>query len=154
MGPIADSGLLFRSIATLPRTLVASPDFLAAQSDLKEPQDLKEIPALAIRRDQVVWDLRNHDGVTATVHPRIGFAANRQTILVDAAVAGLGVANLPLFMVEIALKSGTLIRVLTGWEPSSVEMTALWQKDRFSARLTKAIVTEFVEALKDDRAPR
>jgi hypothetical protein len=57
-------------------------------------------------------------------------------------------------MVETALKSGALIRVLTYWEPSSVEMTALWQKDRFSGRLTKAIVTEFVEALKDGRAPR
>jgi len=148
MGQVADSGLMFKKFASLPRVLVASPDFLAAQMALKEPQDLNEIPALAIRSDLVEWDLRSHDGAAVTVTPRIGFAANRQTILVEAALAGLGVANLPLFMVEAALNSGALVRVMTGWEPSPVEMTALWQKDRFSGRLTKAIVAEFAEALK------
>ena len=92
----------------------------------KEPQDLNEIPALAIRRDLVEWELRHHDGASVTVNPRIGFAANRQTILVEAAIAGLGVANLPLFMVGAALNSGALVRVMTGWEPSPVEMTAPW----------------------------
>lgn len=154
MGPVADSELIFRRIATLPRVLVASPGFLSAHPGLNEPQDVKEILALAIRRDLVEWDLRNNEGVTATVHPKIGFAVNRQTILVDAAIAGLGVANLPFFLVEAALKSGALVPVLTGWEPSPVEMTALWQKDRFSGRLIKAIVTEFADALKDDRASR
>jgi DNA-binding transcriptional LysR family regulator len=154
MGPVADSELIFRRIATLPRVLVASPGFLSAHPGLNEPQDLREIPALAIRRDLVEWDLRNDKGVTATIHPKISFAANRQTILVDAAIAGLGIANLPFFLVEAALTSGALVRVLTGWEPSPVEMTALWQKDRFSGRLIKAIVTEFADALKDDRASR
>lgn len=153
MGPVVDSGLVFKKIATLPRMLVASPVFLAAHSDLKEPQDLKDIAALAIRRDLVEWDLRNPDGVTTTVHPRIGFAANRQTILIDAAIAGLGIANLPTFMVETALKSGGLVRVLPDWEPSPVEMTALWQKDRITGRLIKAIVAEFADAFKDGRSP-
>lgn len=154
MGSVADSALVFKKIATLPRMLVASPDYLAAHPGLKEPQDLKDIPALAIRRDLVEWDLRNHAGVTTTVSPRIGFAANRQTILIDAAIGGLGVANLPIFMVEAALKSGALVRVLPDWEPSPVEMTALWQKDRITGRLIKAIVAEFSEAFKDGRSPR
>ncbi|PZM13950.1 LysR family transcriptional regulator [Rhizobium tubonense] len=152
MGPVADSGLVFKRIATLPRTLVASSNYLAAHSDLKEPQDLKDIPALAIRRDLVEWDLRNRHGVTTTVSPRISFAANRQTILIQAAIAGLGIANLPTFMIEPALRSGELVRVLPEWEPSPVEMTALWQKDRITGRLIKAIVAEFAEALKDGRS--
>lgn len=147
MGSVADSGLMFRKIATLPRTLVTSPVFLAAHSDLKEPQDLKDLPALAIRRDLVEWYLTNRDGVIMTVSPKIGFAANRQTILVDAAIAGLGIANLPTFMIENALQTGTLVRALPDWEPSPVEMTALWQKDRITGRLIKAIVAEFEHAL-------
>lgn len=149
MGVVADSGLMFKKIATLPRTLVASPAFLSAHAELQEPQDLKRIPALAIRRDLEEWHLRNGTGETAIVHPRIVFAANRQTILIDAAIAGLGVANLPTFMLESALAAGTLVRVLPDWEPSPVEMTALWQKDRITARLVKTIVAEFVEAFSD-----
>ena len=148
MGSVADSGLAFKKIATVPRTLVASPGYLAAHSEIKEPDQLKDVPALAIRRDLVEWDLRRRDGLTVTVTPRIGFAANRQTILVEAAIAGLGVVNLPNFMIESALKSGALVRVLPDWEPSPVEMTALWQKDRITGRLIKAIVAEFVEALR------
>jgi len=53
MGPVADSELMFRKIADLPRALVASPAFLAAHSDLKTPQDLELLPALAIRSDLV-----------------------------------------------------------------------------------------------------
>ena len=139
---------MFRKIADLPRALVASPTFLAAHSDLNTPQDLEVLPALAIRSDLVEWDLKNAEGAYATVRPRIGFAANRQTILVDAARAGLGIANLPEFLIEDAVATGALVPVLPDWVPSPVEMTALWQKDRITGRLIKAIVGAFEEALR------
>lgn len=151
MGSVADSGLMFKKIASLPRTLVASPAFLAGNSALLAPQDLKGIPALAIRRDLVEWELSNRDGLKSTAYPRVEFAANRQTILVDAAIAGIGIANLPTFMVEDALVAGTLVRALPDWQPSPVEMTALWQKDRITGRLVNLIVTEFAKALADQR---
>ena len=147
MGPVADSELMFRKIADLPRALVASPAFLLEHPDLKEPQDLEVMPALAIRRDLVEWDLKNADGARAIVRPKIGFAANRQTILVEAACAGLGIANLPEFLIEDAMASGALVPVLPDWAPSPVEMTALWQRDRITERLIKAIVKAFEEAL-------
>ena len=148
MGPVADSELMFRKIADLPRALVASPAFLAVHSDLSTPQDLEMLPALAIRRDLIEWDLKDVHGTRAIVRPRIGFAVNRQTILVDAARAGLGVANLPEFLIEDAMATGALVPVLPDWEPSPVEMTALWQRDRITGRLIKAIVSAFEEALR------
>jgi len=151
MGSVADSGLMFKKIASLPRTLVASPAFVAAHPEVKAPSDLNAVPALAIRRDLVEWDLRSDDGQMVKVHPKIGFAANRQTILIDAAISGLGVANLPDFMIDRALAAGDLVPVLPEWRPLPVEMTALWQKDRITGRLIKAIVAEFTEALTDKR---
>jgi DNA-binding transcriptional LysR family regulator len=147
MGPVADSELMFKKIAALPRTLVASPAFLSMHSDLNIPQDLEMLPALAIRRDLIAWDLKDAQGTREIVRPKIGFAANRQTILVEAACAGLGIANLPKFMIEDAIATGALVPVLPDWEPSPVEMTALWQKDRITERLIKAIVRDFEEAL-------
>jgi DNA-binding transcriptional LysR family regulator len=105
------------------------------------------LPAMAIRRDLIERDLKNAHGARALVRPRIGFAANRQTILVDAARAGLGIANLPDFLIEDALAIGALVPVLPDWKPSPVEMTALWQRDRITGRLIKAIVSAFEEAL-------
>ncbi|MTH60868.1 LysR family transcriptional regulator [Paracoccus litorisediminis] len=154
MGPIADSGLMFKRITTLPRVLVASPTFLLAHPDLRAPGDLSKVPALAIRRDLVEWKLQGADGQFATVSPKVDFAANRQSILVEAALAGLGIAILPVFMVEEHQRSGALARILPGWEPTPVEMTALWQKDRITERLVKAIVTEFVQAFEAGAAAR
>jgi DNA-binding transcriptional LysR family regulator len=147
MGPIADSELMFRKFADLPRALVASPAFLSDHSDLRTPQDLEKLPALAINRDLTEWDLKDAHGTHAIVRPRIGFAANRQTILVEAVRAGLGIANLPVFLIEDAMATGELVSVLPDWAPSPVEMTALWQRDRITGRLIKAIVGAFEDAL-------
>jgi hypothetical protein len=70
MGHIADSGLMFRRIASIPRILVASPTFLRSCSDLSGPDDLRAVPALAIRRELVEWPLRHADGRVVTVSPR------------------------------------------------------------------------------------
>ncbi|WP_456620518.1 LysR substrate-binding domain-containing protein [Bradyrhizobium sp. P5_C12] len=148
MGPVADSELMFRKIADVPRVLVASPAFLSAHPGLSNPQDVEALPALAIRRDLIEWDLKDAHGTRVVVRPQIAFAANRQTILVDAARAGLGIANLPVFLIKDAMATGALVPVLPGWEPSPVETTALWQRDRITGRLIKAIVGVFEEALR------
>jgi len=46
------------------------------------------------------------------------------------------------------MATGALVPVLPDWEPSPVEMTALWQRDRITGRLIKAIVRDFEEALR------
>lgn len=147
MGAIPDSGLMFRKFPERPRLLVASPAFVAHHAHLAHPRDLKDVPALAIRREQVEWDLIQADGSKAQVFPRVDFSANRQSILVEAAIAGLGVANLPTFMIQDELATGSLVRVLPEWTPSPVEVTALWQRDRITGRLIKAVVAAFAEAL-------
>jgi DNA-binding transcriptional LysR family regulator len=51
------------------------------------------------------------------------------------------------FLIEDAMATGALVPVLADWKPSPVEMTALWQRDRITGRLIKAIVGAFKEAL-------
>ncbi|NSZ60029.1 LysR family transcriptional regulator (plasmid) [Agrobacterium tumefaciens] len=148
MGALSDSELMSKKIASLPRTLVASPKFVCEHPDIASPDDLNGVAAVAIRRDLVEWDLRGSDGNFAKVRPKIGFAANRQTILIDAVRSGFGVANLPTFMVDAELQAGQFVRVLPDWEPTPVEVTALWQKDKIAGRLIKAIVAEFEQALR------
>ena len=58
------------------------------------------------------------------------------------------IASLPEFLIEDAVATGALVPVLPAWVPSPVEMTALWQKDRITGRLIKAIVGAFEQALR------
>jgi len=64
-------------------------------------------------------------GTRAIIRPRIGFATNRQTIRLDVARAGLGIANLPEFLIEAALERGALVPVLPDRKPPPAERTAL-----------------------------
>ena len=141
-GGLEDSDLRFRHLGSLPRVLVASPQFMARLGDVTEPADLEQLPGLGIRRDLLRWSLVASDGTQVEVEPRVAFAANRQEILVKAARRGLGVANLPRFLVDEDLATGRLVPVLPGWEPTPVSMSALWARDRLTERLVKKVVSE------------
>lgn len=143
MGDLSDSDLVSRRIAALPRTLVASPAFLVGRSPITTPEELGRTPALAISRDIPEWKLADPTGNEISVRPSIVFSANRQTILTDAAIAGLGVVSLPTFLVDEHLRGGRLVRVLPVWSVNPVAMTALWQRNRISTRLVAAIADAF-----------
>jgi hypothetical protein len=46
------------------------------------------------------------------------------------------------------MATGALVPILPDWKPSPVEMTALWQRDKITGRLIKAIVSDFEKALR------
>ncbi|MGB1027377.1 MAG: LysR substrate-binding domain-containing protein, partial [Rhodospirillaceae bacterium] len=61
--------------------------------------------------------------------------------------AGLGIANLPVFLIKDDLDAGRLVRVLPDWEPTPVQISALWAKDRLTERLVGAVRAEIKNAL-------
>ncbi len=117
-GELEDSDLPFRKLGELPRVLVASPDFLAAQGNIETPTDLEHLPGLGMRRDLLRWRLRDAYGSEESAAPKVAFAANRQAILADAAREGLGIANLPRFLIQEDLTNGSLVPVLPSWSPA------------------------------------
>lgn len=154
MGPLADSALMSRRLALLPRLLVASPELLATHPGVLHPRDLSGLPALAIRRDLQPWRFIAPGGQQATpedVTPRVVFAANRQTLLIEALRSGLGIAVLPEFLVRDVLHRGEVVPLLPEWHVAPIEVTALWQKDRITSRLSHLVVDALAEALRQRR---
>ncbi|MGB0696798.1 MAG: LysR family transcriptional regulator [Rhodospirillaceae bacterium] len=146
-GALEDSTLRFQRLGSLPRALVVGPAFLSTHAAPLEPGDLDGLPGMGIRRDLLQWTLDGPDGRSTRVGPRPAFAANRQSILLEAARAGLGIANLPVFLIKDDLDAGRLVRVLPDWEPTPVQISALWAKDRLTERLVGAVRAEIKNAL-------
>jgi len=146
-GPFEDSFLRFRRLAPIPRRLVASPAFLGAHPPIKAPADLAVLPGLGIRRDLVEWRLERAGTPTHPVRPEVAFVANSQSVLRDAAVAGIGIASLLDFLIEEDLAAGRLAAVLPQWSLAPITMTALWRRDRITEPLVKALVGKFQQAL-------
>lgn len=109
LGVLDDSNLVARRIATFGGNLVASPAYLARRGTPRTPDDL--LVHDAINRVNDEWPLL-HDGRVIRIHPRARFTADNGAALVPAALAGLGIALLPDFLIAGHLASGALVAVL------------------------------------------
>jgi DNA-binding transcriptional LysR family regulator len=109
LGYLADSSLVGRRIRPFRGRLVASPAYLALHG---APVTLDEVamhPALMQGTES--WRFKDADGVRV-VHPQGRFKADNGHALVAAALAGLGIAALPDFLIEEHLASGALVSLL------------------------------------------
>jgi DNA-binding transcriptional LysR family regulator len=109
--------LQVKIIANVGSMVVASPGLLAALGEPATPADLPRLPTLghtdAPGLDR--WALRNAEGEEAVVLHEPRLSASSFTILTQAAVDGLGIANLPEYYCQEMLETGQLLRVLPEW---------------------------------------
>lgn len=125
-----DGNFVARRLARSEVVTVAAPDYLDRRGRPQHPRDLFEhdvlIPPLSdLQRGVVFYRGRAGDG-TETFHtvPKTGVLSTLNTDTnYAAALAGLGVAGLPSFVVEDALLEHALERVLPTWW---LQHTTLW----------------------------
>src|SRR5688572_10366717 len=109
LGVLDDSNLVARRIATFGGSLVASPGYLEKHGTPRTPDEL--LTHATINRINDEWPLL-HEGREIKVRPRARFTADNGAALVPAALAGLGIALLPQFLIAEHLASGALVAVM------------------------------------------
>jgi DNA-binding transcriptional LysR family regulator len=121
--------------------LVASPAYLAARGAPLKPQSLSAHDCLAQsnRPGPLVWHLQGPDG-SADVEVSGKFRANASRVVLQAAVAGLGIALLPDSVTAPEIKAGRLVRVLPRYHREGADLYAVY----VSRRQTPQAVTAFV----------
>lgn len=121
--PLPDSGLVQRSLRTDRIVLVSSPDYLERVGEPDLPQDLAQHAGLLAGPLATSWQLSEAGGqsLSVTLSPRM--VANESSVLMGAAIAGLGIACLPESFCRAAIAEGKLRRVLPEWNAGSVTTT-------------------------------
>ena len=109
LGTLVSSNLVARRISTFGGHLVASPAYIARHGAPKTPDELRDHEAVNRINDE--WELMDGEDIIV-VHPRARFTADNGAALVPAALAGLGIAMLPNFLIDEHVKSGALVVVL------------------------------------------
>jgi DNA-binding transcriptional LysR family regulator len=111
---LEDSTLVARKLADNPRTLVASPAYLARAGVPKTPSDLTQHECLLWTRDNRVYDEWPFtlDGVTERVRVQGRIHVNDGMALAATACAGAGVTLMDRLLVEQELSSGELVELL------------------------------------------
>lgn len=116
IGYLPDSNLLARRVGPIDGRVVASPDYVRAHGAPRTPADLLHHEALM--QGTEAWQLVDGDRVV-TLHPRGRFKADNGSALAAAAVAGLGIAWLPVAIVDPYIASGALVEVMPEHPPPS-----------------------------------
>ena len=116
--PSGEDGLVMRAFGRSSQFLVASPGYLARSGAPGSPQELRERATLDYggEPDPGPWELvgANGESVRAEHTPRVW--CHDFIVLRAAALAGLGIAQLPESVVREDLQSGALSRVLPEWK--------------------------------------
>ena len=131
IGYPADSSMIARAIAPIPRYVCAAPDYLKRRGRPRSPQDLLQHDCLHYNliSEREEWTFRGEAG-EQTLAIRGSFCCNNGDVLAEAAIQGLGITLLPNFIVEPALTDGRLVKLLESYERTPLTLFALYPSRR------------------------
>jgi DNA-binding transcriptional LysR family regulator len=115
---LPDSSLLARRLCAMPRYTVASKAYLERHGRPTHPMHLAQHRCLgyAYLWTPNAWHYSNAAGEQVAVRPAGPLRVNNGEALMPALLAGLGIADLPEFIVGEALASGAVEEILQGWK--------------------------------------
>lgn len=147
IGTLPDSSLIAKRLGVFRRVICGSPSYIQGAGAPREPEDLLDHACLRYGRESHTgWELFNGEQrkVMAVQGPMV---SNNGEMLRDAAVAGLGLILLPEFIVAPALARGDLMTVLDEWQPSSLNLNALYPQHRQRSEVNRVFMAFLQEKL-------
>jgi LysR family transcriptional regulator for bpeEF and oprC len=154
-GALPDSTLIARRIGILHFITCATPAYLAQHGRPAHPDELAGHECinyiLSSSKQVLAWDFeRAGVSLRSTLPGR--FAVNNSEALMMAGLAGLGIMQLPSFLVDDYLRGGQLERVLDDWDTDPVPLHVVYPQSRHLSATVRAFV-EWVSELfaGDDR---
>lgn len=146
IGTLADSSLVARTIAPMEMRLCASPDYLARRGRPASPRELRSHDCVLYGHGKHVEWVFQHGGRRETVAVRGRMRVNNGELVRDAALAGLGLAYLPTFIVGEALADGRLVSVLEEACPPPAAVHAVYPQHRQGALVVRAFIDFLVSS--------
>lgn len=149
VGPLADSGLVAIKLGTTGCGAFGAPEYFERKGT---PQNHVELPrfdllACGTLDRRHLWTLhRGQEEVAVEFTAKL--VCNDLMFLRDAALSGLGIANLPAFLVKHELASGRLVEVLPGWRTADMTFFALFADPKAVPVRVRTLIDFLVERLR------
>lgn len=142
IGTLSDSSLVARRLAVCRRVACAAPSYVAANGAPEEPADLGRHDCLVYTNSTTpdLWRFTARDGSESSVRVRGRLRVNNGDVLRECAAAGLGVVQLPSFIVADAVAAGQLQPVLCDWRLRDTAVHAVYPHNRYLSTKVRAFV--------------
>lgn len=145
IGPLVDSALRVVTIGSVRQTIVASPDYLATRGAPVDPADLASHSCIVGSGVRVgaTWPFGARGERMVDVTPRL--TLNTIDATIDAAEAGVGLANVLSYQSAAPVAAGRLVEVLTDHAPPPMPVSLLYDPGRAAMPAVRA----FIEAMRE-----
>lgn len=152
IGELADSSLIARRLSPVRRVLAAAPAYLARYGTPVVARDLAAQGHACLGYSYSVggcdWVLHGPEGAYRhRFKPRV--LANNGDSLAAMAAAGLGIVQMPTFILDRHLRSGDLVVVLPDHEPPPISLHAVYPPGRPLAAKVRAFIDFAVASFTD-----
>jgi LysR family transcriptional regulator, regulator for bpeEF and oprC len=150
-GPLTDSSLIMRKIASVPVIAVAAPSYLEKKGT---PTDLTHLEqhdciVFAPHGDPFPWKFTTA-GRDIRIKPKGRFRTHDAEQIRAAVLAGLGVAQTPGWLFTDEVASGRVIRVLREYEPGVIAISAVYPGSRRLASKARVFAQFVAKCLAED----
>lgn len=144
----SDTRLISRVVAEHRSVICASPAYLERRGRAETPDDLASHECLSFKSGtrKQPWRMRQSDGSWSTVGGRGRLRLDSGEAILDAAIAGMGVAYLPSFLADTAIANGSLEPMLTAFETQVIPIVVLYP----SRRYLPAKVRRFIDLMAEE----
>lgn len=155
IGSLADSSLIARKLAWSEAQICASPAYWEKHGMPQHPRDLLEHNCLnyTYLSTNNEWRFVNKDepGEITSVRVSGNIRANNSPVQREAALAGIGVARLPHFVICDDIRAGRLVPALTDYPLQPFGIYAVYPHNRHLSAKVRAFVDFFADRVRSLR---
>lgn len=148
VGRQAESSLVVRRLVRYRHVLVAAPSYKST-AKLERPEDLQEHRLIGFSKwfEEVRWTLSN-GAVRETMQVQLAIGMNDYAGVRKAALAGMGVAEMPGLLCRDEIAQGRLVPVLPGWQFDEVDLSAYYLTRRHPVRVVELFLDHCTQQLR------
>lgn len=147
IGNLKDSTLKSKRLFTMKRKLVAAPALIKQHTMPQQPPDLRTWDWIGLKMRPNTKTLIHQRGKTCDIdfEPRI--IVDSMDAVCQFAIAGLGLATPPAFLVAENIRKGYLVEPLPEWQAEPIPVYVVWPPNVSKASLTFRLIA-FLETRK------
>ncbi|TKB49940.1 LysR family transcriptional regulator [Ferrimonas sediminicola] len=147
VGQLADSSFIARDYHTIGVRFVASPGYLAEHGTPRHPKELVNHKMLIDGSNRQPGRLRYLDnGKEQQISVQGQVEVNQGPVLAQLAAAGLGVAQLPDFMVDDAIDRGELVPILEPFCLPRIQVSLVYPASKLTDPTLRALIDHLLAA--------
>ncbi|MFK0329559.1 LysR family transcriptional regulator [Rhizobium sp. NPDC090275] len=152
-GTPADQSLIARRVSEVELITCASPLYIEKYGIPNRPEDLENdhysVSYFRAKTNRTLPFEFRKDNEELEINPRYLVSVNDSRTFVTAATRGLGIAQLPRFMIRNELENGELIQVLPEWNREPLGLYIVYPPNRHLSNKVRVFVDWMVKLLTD-----